>query len=148
MVKARFAGVEMFKKTMKQGQAGENVGLLLRGLKREEVLRGQVIVKPGSVQSFKKFKAQLYVLSTAEGGRHKPFVSGYRPQFFFRTADVTGTVYLDAGKSDAEVMVMPGDNVAATFELISPIPLEPGLMFAMREGGRTVGAGVVSETIS
>jgi elongation factor Tu len=138
----------MFKKTLNQGQAGENVGLLLRGLKREDVLRGQVIVKPNSVQSFSKFRGQLYALSKEEGGRHKPFVSGYRPQFFFRTADVTGSVLLDAGSPDSKVMVMPGDNVQATFELISPIPLEVGLKFALREGGRTVGAGVVSETMS
>jgi elongation factor Tu len=138
----------MFKKAMKEGQAGENVGLLLRGVKREEILRGQVIAKPGSVKSFSKFKGQMYALSKEEGGRHKPFVSGYRPQFFFRTADVTGTVTLNTDDPAAKVMVMPGDNISATFELISAIPLEKGLKFALREGGRTVGAGVVSETIS
>jgi elongation factor Tu len=132
----------MFKKSLGQGQAGENVGLLLRGIKREEILRGQVISKPGCVTSCSKFNGQLYALKREEGGRHKPFVSGYRPQFFFRTADVTGTVTLP----DDVNMCMPGDNISATFELITPIPLEKGLKFAVREGGRTVGAGVVSET--
>ena len=138
----------MFKKSLSQGQAGENVGLLLRGVKRDDILRGQVIGKPGTTKSCSKFKGQLYALSKEEGGRHKPFVSGYRPQFFFRTADVTGSVHLESDGPEAKVMVMPGDNVSATFELISPIPLEAGLKFALREGGRTVGAGVVSETVA
>lgn len=138
----------MFKKSLNQGQAGENVGVLLRGIKREDILRGQVIAKPGTVQSFSTFKGQLYALSTGEGGRHKPFVSGYRPQFFFRTADVTGTVQLETEGEHAKQMVMPGDNISATFKLITPIPLEKGLKFALREGGRTVGAGVVSETVA
>lgn len=134
----------MFKKSLSQGQAGENVGLLLRGLKRDDILRGQVISKVGNVKCFKKFKGQLYVLSTAEGGRHKPFVSGYRPQFFFRTADITGSVFLP----DEIAMCMPGDNLSCDFELIAPLALEPGLKFAIREGGRTVGAGVVSECMA
>jgi translation elongation factor EF-Tu-like GTPase len=142
------AGVEMFKKSMGQGQAGENVGLLLRGVKRDDILRGQVIAAPGTTKSFSKFKGQLYALSREEGGRHKPFVSGYRPQFFFRTADVTGSVELESEDPEAKVMCMPGDNISATFKLISAIPLEKGLKFALREGGRTVGAGVVSETLA
>lgn len=140
-MKTSVTGVEMFKKSLQQGQAGENVGLLLRGVKRDEVLRGMVIAKPGVLKSHRKFEGQMYALSKDEGGRHKPFVTGYRPQFFFRTADVTGTVALP----DDISMCMPGDNLTATFELITPIPLEPGLKFAIREGGRTVGAGVVSK---
>ena len=138
----------MFKKSLSQGQAGENVGLLLRGVKREDILRGQVIAQPGTTKSYSKFKGQMYALSKEEGGRHKPFVTGYRPQFFFRTADVTGSVTLEADDPNAKVMVMPGDNISATFELITAIPLEKGLKFALREGGRTVGAGVVSETLA
>lgn len=140
--KTSVTGVEMFKKSLSEGHAGENVGLLLRGIKREEILRGQVISKPGNVKASTKFSGQLYALKREEGGRHKPFVSGYRPQFFFRTADVTGTVLLP----DDVSMCMPGDNVTAQFELISPTPIEKGLKFAIREGGRTVGAGVVAET--
>ena len=136
-------GVEMFKKSLGEGRAGENVGLLLRGVKREDVLRGQVCAKPGSLKSHKKFSGELYCLSKEEGGRHTPFFSNYRPQFFFRTADVTGCVSLPKGTE----MVMPGDNVSAEFELICPVALEPGLRFAIREGGRTVGAGVVAKVL-
>lgn len=136
----------MFKKSMSQGQAGENVGLLLRGVKRDEVLRGQVIAKPTTVKSSSKFTGQLYALGEKEGGRHKPFTSGYRPQFFFRTADVTGSVQLAPRDDGSPRMVLPGDNVEASFELATPLPLEQGLKFALREGGRTVGAGVVSQT--
>lgn len=134
-------GVEMFKKSLGEGRAGENVGLLLRGVKREDVLRGQVCAKPGSITPHKKFSGELYCLSKEEGGRHTPFFTNYKPQFFFRTADVTGAVTLPAGTE----MVMPGDNVSAEFELICPVAMEPGLRFAIREGGRTVGAGVVSK---
>lgn len=136
-------GVEMFKKSLAEGRAGENVGLLLRGVKRDDVLRGQVVCKPGSVKPHKKFEGELYALSKEEGGRHTPFFSNYKPQFFFRTADVTGGVTLPAGTE----MVMPGDSVSATFELQSPVAMEPGLRFAIREGGRTVGAGVVAKVL-
>uniref|UniRef100_A0A803LB05 Tr-type G domain-containing protein n=1 Tax=Chenopodium quinoa TaxID=63459 RepID=A0A803LB05_CHEQI len=143
-VKTTVTGVEMFKKILDHGQAGDNVGLLLRGLKREDVQRGQVIAKPGSCKTFKRFEAEIYVLTKDEGGRHTAFVSNYRPQFYLRTADVTGKIELP----EEVKMVLPGDNVTATFELISPVPLEPGQRFALREGGRTVGAGVVSKVIS
>jgi elongation factor Tu len=136
-------GVEMFRKLLDQGQAGDNVGVLLRGTKREEVERGQVLAKPGSITPHTKFNAEVYVLSKEEGGRHTPFFNGYRPQFYFRTTDVTGSVDLPAGTE----MVMPGDNVAITVTLIAPIAMEEGLRFAIREGGRTVGAGVVSKVI-
>ena len=137
-------GVEMFKKMLDQGQAGDNVGLLLRGVEKEQLERGMVIAKPGSVTPHKKFKAQIYVLSKEEGGRHTPFFKGYRPQFYFRTTDVTGIVTLPAGVE----MVMPGDNVAIEAELIMPVAMEKELRFAIREGGKTVGAGVVSEIIA
>ena len=134
-------GVEMFRKLLDQGQAGDNVGLLLRGTKREDVERGQVLAKPGSITPHTKFEAEVYVLSKEEGGRHTPFFSNYRPQFYFRTTDVTGAVSLPSGVE----MVMPGDNIRITVELIAPIAMEEGLRFAIREGGRTVGAGVVSK---
>jgi elongation factor Tu len=133
-------GVEMFRKLLDQGEAGDNVGILLRGTKREEVERGQVLAKPGSITPHTKFKAETYVLTKEEGGRHTPFFTNYRPQFYFRTTDVTGTVQLPEGVE----MVMPGDNVAMTVELIAPIAMDEGLRFAIREGGRTVGAGVVA----
>ena len=136
-------GVEMFKKILDEGQAGENVGLLLRGVKREEVQRGQVVAKPGSIKPCTKFEGEVYVLNKEEGGRHTPFFNNYRPQFFFRTADITGNVELGG---DVE-MVMPGDNVKINVELITPVAMEPGLRFAIREGGRTVGAGVVSKIL-
>jgi elongation factor Tu len=136
-------GVEMFRKLLDQGQAGDNVGVLLRGTKREEVERGQVLAKPGSITPHTKFTAEVYVLSKEEGGRHTPFFQGYRPQFYFRTTDVTGSVELPAGTE----MVMPGDNVSITVTLIAPIAMEEGLRFAIREGGRTVGAGVVAKVI-
>jgi elongation factor Tu len=136
-------GVEMFRKLLDQGQAGDNVGVLLRGTKREEVERGQVLAKPGSITPHTKFQCEVYVLSKEEGGRHTPFFPGYRPQFYFRTTDVTGNVTLPAGTE----MVMPGDNVSLTVELIAPIAMEDGLRFAIREGGRTVGAGVVAKII-
>ncbi len=134
-------GVEMFRKILDEGQAGDNVGLLLRGTKRDEVERGQVVSKPGSITPHTKFTAEIYVLSKEEGGRHTPFFTGYRPQFFFRTTDVTGILNLPEGVE----MIMPGDNVTITAELISPIAMEEGLRFAIREGGRTVGAGVVAK---
>ncbi|MFO0319766.1 MAG: elongation factor Tu [Neisseriaceae bacterium] len=137
-------GVEMFRKLLDQGQAGDNVGLLLRGTKREDVERGQVLAKPGSITPHTKFEAEIYVLSKDEGGRHTPFFSNYRPQFYFRTTDVTGAVSLPSGVE----MVMPGDNVRISVELIAPIAMEEGLRFAVREGGRTVGAGVVSKILS
>ncbi|KAL4309630.1 hypothetical protein GQ457_01G051420 [Hibiscus cannabinus] len=143
-VKTTVTGVEMFKKILDQGQAGDNVGLLLRGLKREDVQRGMVIAKPGSLKTYKRFEAEIYVLTKDEGGRHTAFESNYRPQFYLRTADVTGKVELP----ESVKMVLPGDNVTATFELISPVPLEAGQRFALREGGRTVGAGVVSKVMS
>ncbi|KAL4457521.1 hypothetical protein ABPG75_012386 [Micractinium tetrahymenae] len=141
--KSTVTGVEMFKKTLNEGQAGDNVGLLIRGLKRDDVERGQVVCKPGSIRPHRKFRGEIYALSKEEGGRHTPFFSNYKPQFFFRTADVTGTVTLPEGTE----MVMPGDNVTCTFELICPVAMEPGLRFAIREGGRTVGAGVVAEIL-
>jgi elongation factor Tu len=141
--KTTCTGVEMFRKLLDQGQAGDNVGVLLRGTKREEVERGQVLAKPGSITPHTKFEAEVYVLSKEEGGRHTPFFNGYRPQFYFRTTDVTGAVDLPEGVE----MVMPGDNVAMTVSLIAPIAMEEGLRFAIREGGRTVGAGVVSKVI-
>jgi elongation factor Tu len=136
-------GVEMFRKLLDQGQAGDNVGILLRGTKREEVERGQVLAKPGSITPHTKFTAEIYVLSKEEGGRHTPFFNGYRPQFYFRTTDVTGSIELPKGTE----MVMPGDNVSITVQLIQPIAMEEGLRFAIREGGRTVGAGVVAKII-
>jgi elongation factor Tu len=136
-------GVEMFKKLLDEGTAGDNVGLLLRGVERKDIERGQVIAKPGSITPHTKFKAEAYVLTKEEGGRHTPFFTGYRPQFYFRTTDVTGVAHLPEGVE----MVMPGDNVAMTIELIAPIAMEKGLRFAIREGGRTVGAGTVSEVI-
>jgi elongation factor Tu len=139
--KTTVTGVEMFKKTLNEGQAGDNCGLLLRGLKRDEILRGQVLCKPGSIKPHSKFEAEIYVLKKEEGGRHTPFFSNYRPQFFMRTADITGNITLPEGTE----MVMPGDNVTAVFELIHPVAMEPGLRFALREGGRTVGAGVVAK---
>ena len=134
-------GVEMFRKLLDRGEAGDNVGVLLRGTKREEVERGQVLAKPGSIKPHKKFKAEAYVLNKDEGGRHTPFFKNYRPQFYFRTTDVTGTIELPAGTE----MVMPGDNVSISVELLTPIAMDKGLKFAIREGGRTVGAGVVAE---
>ncbi|WP_409574863.1 EF-Tu/IF-2/RF-3 family GTPase, partial [Thiobacillus sp.] len=134
-------GVEMFRKLLDQGQAGDNVGVLLRGTKREEVQRGQVLAKPGSIKPHTKFSAEIYVLSKDEGGRHTPFFNGYRPQFYFRTTDVTGSIELPAGTE----MVMPGDNVSIKVSLIQPIAMDEGLRFAIREGGRTVGAGVVAK---
>jgi elongation factor Tu len=142
-VKTVGTGIEMFRKLLDQGQAGDNVGVLLRGTKREEVERGQVLAKPGSITPHTKFAAEVYVLSKEEGGRHTPFFNGYRPQFYFRTTDVTGAVELPAGTE----MVMPGDNIGITVQLIQPIAMEEGLRFAIREGGRTVGAGVVAKIL-
>ncbi len=142
-LKTTCTGVEMFRKLLDQGMAGDNVGVLLRGTKREEVERGQVLAKPGSITPHTKFTAEIYVLGKDEGGRHTPFFQGYRPQFYFRTTDVTGAVELPAGIE----MVMPGDNVSITVALINPIAMEEGLRFAIREGGRTVGAGVVAKII-
>jgi elongation factor Tu len=142
-IKTVCTGVEMFRKLLDQGQAGDNVGVLLRGTKREEVERGQVLAKPGSITPHTKFTAEVYVLSKDEGGRHTPFFNGYRPQFYFRTTDVTGSTELPEGIE----MVMPGDNVSITVTLIAPIAMEEGLRFAIREGGRTVGAGVVAKVI-
>ena len=141
--KTTVTGVEMFRKEMDQGQAGDNCGILLRGIKKEDVERGQVLCKPGTVKSHNKFEAEVYVLKKEEGGRHTPFFSGYRPQFYVRTTDVTGSCTLTEGTE----MVMPGDNVEMTVQLVAPIALEKGTKFAIREGGRTVGAGVVSEII-
>ena len=141
--KTTCTGVEMFRKLLDQGQAGDNIGVLLRGTKREEVERGQVLAKPGTITPHTKFTAEVYVLSKEEGGRHTPFFKGYRPQFYFRTTDVTGTIELPEGVE----MVMPGDNVTMTVQLISPIAMNEGLRFAVREGGRTVGAGVVAKII-
>ncbi|NEZ05250.1 elongation factor Tu, partial [Wenzhouxiangella sp. XN201] len=141
--KTTCTGVEMFRKLLDQGQAGDNVGVLLRGTKRDDVERGQVLAKPGSITPHTKFEAEVYVLSKDEGGRHTPFFKGYRPQFYFRTTDVTGSCELPEGTE----MVMPGDNVQMTVELIAPIAMEDGLRFAIREGGRTVGAGVVSKIL-
>jgi elongation factor Tu len=142
-IKRVVTGVEMFRKLLDQGQAGDNIGLLLRGTEKTEVERGQVVAKPGSITPHTKFKAEVYVLTKEEGGRHTPFFAGYRPQFYFRTTDVTGSMKLPAGVE----MVMPGDNVAVEVELITPIAMEKGLRFAIREGGRTVGAGTISEVI-
>jgi elongation factor Tu len=142
-VKTVCTGVEMFRKILDQGQAGDNVGVLLRGVKREEVERGQVVAKPGSITPHRKFKAETYILTKEEGGRHTPFFNGYRPQFYFRTTDVTGVATLPEGVE----MVMPGDNVALAVELITPIAMEKELRFAIREGGRTVGAGVISDIV-
>ena len=136
-------GVEMFRKLLDQGQAGDNVGVLLRGTKREEVERGQVLAKPGSITPHTKFEADVYALSKEEGGRHKPFFNGYRPQFYFRTTDVTGAVTLSEGSE----MVMPGDDTSLTVELIAPIAMEEQVRFSIREGGRTVGSGVVTKII-
>jgi elongation factor Tu len=136
-------GVEMFQKLLDQGQAGDNIGCLLRGVKREEVERGQVLAKPGSITPHTHFKGEVYVLSKDEGGRHTPFFNGYRPQFYFRTTDVTGDIKLPEGQE----MVMPGDNTNMDIQLIQPIAMDTGLRFAIREGGRTVGAGVVTEII-
>jgi len=142
-IKTVVTGVEMFKKLLDEGTAGDNVGLLLRGVERKDIERGQVISKPGSITPHTKFKAEAYVLTKEEGGRHTPFFTGYRPQFYFRTTDVTGVAHLPTGVE----MVMPGDNVAMEIELIAPIAMEKGLRFAIREGGRTVGAGTVSEVV-
>jgi elongation factor Tu len=142
-LKTTCTGVEMFRKLLDQGQAGDNVGVLLRGTKREEVERGQVLAKPGSITPHTKFAAEVYVLSKDEGGRHTPFFNGYRPQFYFRTTDVTGSIELPAGVE----MVMPGDNITMQVALIAPIAMEEGLRFAVREGGRTVGAGVVAKIV-
>jgi elongation factor Tu len=136
-------GVEMFRKLLDQGQAGDNIGVLLRGTKKDEVERGQVLAKPGSITPHRKFKASVYILTKEEGGRHTPFFNGYRPQYYFRTTDVTGVATLPEGVE----MVMPGDNVGLTVELITPVAMEKELRFAIREGGRTVGAGVVSEIV-
>ncbi|MXP55935.1 elongation factor Tu, partial [Pantoea sp. Seng] len=143
-VKSTCTGVEMFRKLLDQGQAGENCGVLLRGIKREDIQRGQVLAKPGTIKPHTKFVSEVYVLSKDEGGRHTPFFKGYRPQFYFRTTDVTGNVELPEGVE----MVMPGDNVKMTVELIHPIAMDQGLRFAIREGGRTVGAGVVAEVLA
>jgi elongation factor Tu len=137
-------GIEMFRKSLDYCEAGDNVGLLLRGIGRDDIERGQVICKPGSIKPHTKFKGEVYVLSKEEGGRHTPFVSGYRPQFFFRTTDVTGTLELPEGVE----MVMPGDNITMTIELISTIAIEQGSKFSIREGGRTVGAGTITEIIA
>jgi elongation factor Tu len=142
-VKTVVTGVEMFRKLLDQGEAGDNIGALLRGTKREDVERGQVLAKPGSITPHTKFKAEAYVLTKEEGGRHTPFFSNYRPQFYFRTTDVTGTIVLPQGTE----MVMPGDNVSMEVHLIAPIAMDEGLRFAIREGGRTVGAGVVASII-
>ena len=139
-MKTIVTGVEMFRKLLDQGQAGDNMGALLRGTKREDVERGQVLAKPGSITPHTKFKAEAYILTKEEGGRHTPFFTNYRPQFYFRTTDVTGVVQLPEGTE----MVMPGDNVSMEVELIAPIAMDDGLRFAIREGGRTVGAGVVA----
>ena len=142
-VKTTVTGIETFNKELNEGQAGDNLGALLRGVKKEDVERGMVIAKPGSVNPHQKFRCQIYILSKDEGGRHSPFFNGYRPQFYFRTTDVTGIVTLDQGRE----MVMPGDNVTLTVDLISPIAMEKDLRFAIREGGRTVGSGVVTEIL-
>jgi elongation factor Tu len=144
VAKTVVTGLEMFQKTLDYAQAGDNAGLLLRGTKREEVERGQVLAKPGSIKPHTHFKAEVYVLSKEEGGRHTPFFNNYRPQFYFRTTDVTGAVKLPEGQE----MVMPGDNTNMDIELIQPIAMDQGLRFAIREGGRTVGAGVVTEILS
>jgi elongation factor Tu len=143
-VKTTVTGVEMFQKTLDQGQAGDNVGCLLRGVKKEDVERGQVLAKPGTIKPHTKFEAEVYILTKEEGGRHKPFFNGYRPQFYFRTTDVTGTISLPQGVE----MVMPGDNIHMSIELITPTAMEEQLRFAIREGGRTVGSGVVSKIVA
>ena len=137
-------GVEMFRKLLDEGRAGENIGALLRGTKRDDIQRGQVLAKPGSIKPHTQFEAEVYVLTKEEGGRHTPFFKGYRPQFYFRTTDVTGSVQLPEGVE----MVMPGDNLKFVVELINPIAMDEGLRFAIREGGRTVGAGVVSKIVA
>ena len=142
-VKTTVTGIEMFKKLLDQGQAGDNVGLLLRGVKREDIERGQVLAKPGSITPHTRFKAEAYILTKEEGGRHTAFITGYRPQFYFRTTDVTGVANLPTGIE----MVLPGDNITMEVELITPIAMEKGLRFAIREGGRTVGAGAISEIV-
>lgn len=142
-IKTTVTGVEMFRKILEEGQAGDNVGLLIRGTKKEEIERGMVMAKPGSIKPHKKFKCKAYILSKDEGGRHSPFFTGYRPQFYFRTTDVTGIVTLEAGRE----MVMPGDNVTLVVELIAPVAMSTDLRFAIREGGRTVGSGIVTEII-
>ncbi len=142
-MKTIVTGVEMFRKLLDSGEAGDNIGALLRGTKREEVERGQVLAKPGSITPHTKFKAEAYILTKEEGGRHTPFFTNYRPQFYFRTTDVTGVVQLPTGTE----MVMPGDNVTMEIQLIAPIAMDEGLRFAIREGGRTVGAGVVASII-
>ena len=136
-------GVEMFRKLLDQAEAGDNIGVLLRGVQRDDIERGQVLAKPGTIKPHTKFTSQVYVLTKDEGGRHTPFFNGYRPQFYFRTTDVTGVIELPAGTE----MVMPGDNIDMTIELITPIAIEKGLRFAIREGGRTVGSGVVADII-
>jgi len=141
--KTTCTGVEMFRKLLDQGQAGDNIGVLLRGTKREDVERGQVLAKPGTITPHTEFQAEVYVLTKEEGGRHTPFFKGYRPQFYFRTTDVTGTIELPEGVE----MVMPGDNIRMDVKLIAPIAMEEGLRFAIREGGHTVGAGVVSKIV-
>ena len=141
--KTTCTGVEMFRKLLDEGRAGDNVGVLLRGTKREEVERGQVLAHVGTIKPHTKFEAEIYVLSKEEGGRHTPFFKGYRPQFYFRTTDITGAVFLPEGVE----MVMPGDNVKVTVEMIAPVAMDEGLRFAVREGGRTVGAGVVAKII-
>ena len=141
--KTTVTGIEMFRKLLDQGEAGDNIGVLLRGTKKDEVERGQVLAKPGTITPHKKFKAEAYILTKDEGGRHTPFFGGYRPQFYFRTTDVTGIIVLPEGVE----MVMPGDNISCEVQLIQPIAMEKGLRFAIREGGRTVGAGVVTEII-
>ena len=141
--KTTVTGIEMFRKLLDNAQAGENVGLLLRGTKREEVERGQVVVKPGSITPHTEFEAQVYILSKDEGGRHTPFYTNYRPQFYFRTTDVTGVVHLPEGTE----MVMPGDNTEMRVEMVQPIAMEEGLLFAIREGGRTVGSGRVTKIL-
>jgi len=142
-IKSTVTGVEMFRKLLDEGRAGDNIGALLRGIEREGVERGQILCKPGSVKPHKKFKAEAYILTKEEGGRHTPFFNNYRPQFYFRTTDVTGTIQLPEGTE----MVMPGDNVTVDVELITPIAMEEKLRFAIREGGRTVGAGVVAKIV-
>jgi elongation factor Tu len=141
--KTTVTGVEMFRKLLDEGVAGDNVGCLLRGVKREDIERGQVLAKPGSITPHTKYEAEVYVLTKDEGGRHTPFFNGYRPQFYFRTTDVTGSVVLQEGTE----MVMPGDNTQMTVELLTPIAMDEGLRFAIREGGRTVGAGVVTKIL-
>ncbi len=137
-------GVEMFRKLLDQAEAGDNIGVLLRGIDRKDIERGQVLAKPGTIHPHTKFTSEVYVLTKEEGGRHTPFFNGYRPQFYFRTTDVTGVIELPAGTE----MVMPGDNISMTIELITPIAIEKGLRFAIREGGRTVGSGIVADIIA